>query len=116
MNDVRHDSRAAAATRSVYPLGIFAPWRLQAYGYTLALGYAVFAWYLYRLGVWLLDKQGAPVYHDFTFIFGAARLALHGKAAAIYVPAVFIRSQQSIIGTGQVLFSNWGYPRVALSK
>ena len=68
MSDMRRDFRAAAAARSVCPLGIFAPWRLQAYGYTLAVGYAIFAWYLYRLGVWLLDKQGVPVYHDFTFI------------------------------------------------
>ena len=114
MSNVRRDFRAAAAVHSVCPLGIFAPWRLQAYGYTLAAGYAIFAWYLYRLGVWLLDKQGVPVYHDFTFIFGAARLALHGKAAAISVPAVFIRTQQAIVGAGQVLFSNWGYPPIYL--
>ncbi|MBV8738254.1 MAG: DUF2029 domain-containing protein [Alphaproteobacteria bacterium] len=114
VSNVRRNSRAAAAAASVCPLGIFAPWRLQAYGYTLAVGYAIFAWYLYRLGVWLLNKQGVPVYHDFTFIFGAARLALHGKAAAIYLPAVFIKTQQAIVGAGQVLFSNWGYPPIYL--
>ena len=114
MSNVRRDFRIVAAAHSACPFGIFAPWRLQAYGYTLAVGYAIFAWYLYRLGVWLLDKQGAPVYHDFTFVFGAARLALHGKAAAIYVPAVFIKTQQSVIGASQVLFSNWGYPEVVL--
>jgi arabinofuranan 3-O-arabinosyltransferase len=91
-------------------LGIFAAWRLQAYGYTLAAGYALFAFYLYRLGVWLLNKNGVPVYHDFTDGYVVGFLARHGKTAAIYLPAAFIKAQEAIVGAGHVLFSNWPYP------
>jgi hypothetical protein len=91
-------------------LGIFAAWRLLAYGYTLAVGYAVFALYGWWLGVWLVNKEGVPLYHDFTCAFVAGLQALHGKIASIYVPAEFIRAQEALVGTGHVLFSNWPYP------
>jgi arabinofuranan 3-O-arabinosyltransferase len=96
--------------RFVRSLGVFATWRLQAYGYTLAVGYAAFAVYLYRLGIWLLNKEGVPVYHDFTCAFVAGFEALHGKIASIYVPAEFIRAQEALVGAGHALFSTWPYP------
>ncbi|HEV2097324.1 MAG TPA: glycosyltransferase family 87 protein [Stellaceae bacterium] len=96
--------------RSPRLLGVFAAWRLQAYGYTLAGGYALFAWYLYRLGVWLLSNRGMPVYHDFTCAFVAGWLALHGQIGSIYVAGPFIGAQEAIVGAGHVLFSNWPYP------
>src|ERR1700730_18245193 len=92
------------------PLGIFASWRMLAYGYTLAVGYAVFALYGRWLGVWLVNKEGVPLYHDFTCAFVAGLQALHGKIASIYVPAEFTRAQEALVGAGHVLFSNWPYP------
>ena len=53
----RPRTEAVADPLLVRPIGVFAIWRLQAYGYTLAAGYAVFAIYLYHLGVWLLNKE-----------------------------------------------------------
>ena len=47
-------------------LGIFATWRLLAYGYTFPVFYAAFFLYLHWRGLWLLDRSGIPVYHDFT--------------------------------------------------
>ncbi len=94
------------------PLGVFAVWRLQAYGYTLAAAYAVFVFYLYHLGVWLLNKKGVPVYHDFTCAFVAGWLALHGQIASIYLAAAFKGAQDALVGTGHALFSNWPYPPI----
>jgi glycosyl transferase family 87 len=91
-------------------LGIFAPWRLQAYGYTLAALYVAFFVYLSWLGVWLLNKSGVPVYHDFTNMFVAGFEALHGKAIAVYDPAEHSRAQDALVGTGHSLFSIWPYP------
>src|SRR5437868_12765567 len=85
-------------------LGIFAAWRLLAYGYTVAVGYAVFALYGCWLGVWLVNKEGVPLYHDFTCAFVAGLQALHGNTASIYIPAEFIKAQEALVGTGHVLF------------
>lgn len=93
-------------------LAIFKTWRLQTYGYTLAAGYALFAWSLYHLGVWLLNKQGAPIYFDFTFLYVPGRLSLHGQTATIFSPTTFVKAQEAIVGLGHVIFPNWGYPPI----
>jgi hypothetical protein len=112
MSDAADTRLAGADTREQFPrlLGIFASWRLLAYGYTLAVGYAVFALYGCWLGVWLVNKEGVPLYHDFTCAFVAGLQALHGNIASIYAPAEFISAQEALVGTGHVLFSNWPYP------
>jgi hypothetical protein len=94
----------------VRPLGVFAPWRLQAYGYTIAAFYAGIFLYLYKAGIWLLDGNGRPLYEDFTCAFVAGLQALHGEVASIYIPAEFIKAQETLVGTGRALFSNWPYP------
>jgi arabinofuranan 3-O-arabinosyltransferase len=91
-------------------LGIFAAWRLEAYGYTLAALYAVFLFFLYRFGAWLLDRTGMPVYHNFTFLWVAGWLALHGKAGSIYDPAAFLSAQDALVGAGRSFLSVWPYP------
>ena len=92
------------------PLDVFAVWRLQAYGYTLAAAFTVFIFYLYHLDAWLLNKEGVPLYHDFTCAYVAGWLALHGQVASIYLAAAFRGAQDALVGTGHALFSNWPYP------
>jgi hypothetical protein len=104
---------AVAASGSVRPprlLGIFRPWRLQAYGYTLAALYVAATLYMLWLGVWLLGRDGLPVYHDFTCGFAAGWLALHGAVAALADPAAFVAAQEALVGPGKTLFSIWPYP------
>ena len=95
-------------------LGIFASWRLQAYGYTLATFYAACMVYVYWLGAWLVSARGVPLYHDFTNIWVAATEALHGKAAAVYDQAAQMKAQEALVGAGQAVFSTWPYPPIYL--
>jgi hypothetical protein len=112
MDDARAALHLGVGRRPGYirPLGVFAAWRLQAYGYTLAAFYAAFFVYLFCLGLWLLNKSGMPVYHDFTNMFVAGFEALHGKATAVYDPVAHSRAQDALVGTGHSLFSIWPYP------
>src|SRR5260370_20519342 len=87
-------------------LGIFAAWRLQAYGYTLAAFYAGIFLYLYKAGIWLLDGNGRPLYQDFAFAFVAGLQTLRGNIVSIYVPAQFIRAQEALVGSGVSHFSH----------
>src|SRR6266446_1704873 len=81
-------------------LGIFAAWRLQAYGYTLAAFYAAFLLYLYWRGLWLVNSSGVPVYHDFTNMWIAGTQALHGQAAGAHDPAEHLKLQDALVGPG----------------
>ena len=47
------------------PLGIFAPWRLCAYGGILAVLYGMLLLLFYRAGIWLVNREGIPLYSDF---------------------------------------------------
>jgi arabinofuranan 3-O-arabinosyltransferase len=95
-------------------LGIFASWRLQAYGYTLAVFYAACLAYVYWLGAWLVNTSGVPLYHDFTNIWVAGTQALHGNAAAVYDQAAQMKAQETLVGAGQAVFSTWPYPPIYL--
>jgi arabinofuranan 3-O-arabinosyltransferase len=105
---LRVELRSDRTTRR--PLGVFANWRLLAYGFTFPVFYAAFFFYLYSRGLWLVNKQGIPVYHDFTNIFVAGSEALHGHAAAVYDPAEHLQAQEQLTGTARALFSIWPYP------
>jgi hypothetical protein len=102
--------RVCSAPTSVRLLGVFAAWRLLAYGYTLPIFYTSLFIYLYWIGAWLLNREGVPVYGDFTNHFVAGSLALHGDTALIYVPAEFAKVQDALVGTGHVLYDTWPYP------
>src|SRR5438105_2606381 len=78
-------------------LGIFARWRLLAYGFTFPVFYAAFFLYLLWSGVWLLDRDGIPVYFDFTNHYAAGLMSLHADTAAIYSPTEFIKAQDSLV-------------------
>ena len=92
------------------PLGVFAAWRLQAYGYTFAALYTAVFLYLYTAGMWLLDSRSEPIYHGFTTMFVAGMQALHGETASIYDPAEFAKLQDALVGPGHARFSVWPYP------
>jgi len=96
--------------KSLHLLGIFVSWRLQAYGYTLAVFYTVCLAYMYWLGVWLVNAEGVPTYHDFTNIWVASTQAVHGRAAQVYDQAVQAKAQEVLVGAGRAIFSTWPYP------
>jgi arabinofuranan 3-O-arabinosyltransferase len=90
--------------------GIFAGWRLQAYGCALAVVYAGLLVHSYLAGAWIIDRAGMPVYSDFTDAWVAGIEALRGKAALIYEPAEFIRIQSALLGPRDFFYPNWPYP------
>jgi arabinofuranan 3-O-arabinosyltransferase len=99
-----------SAQNSPRLLGIFAAWRLEAYGYTLAAFYAAIFFYLYKAGIWLLDGNGWPLSQNFAYLFAGGLEALRGETAAIYDPGEFARVQEALVGTGNVQFWIWPYP------
>ena len=91
-------------------LGIFTEWRLLAYGYTFPVFYAALFLYLYCCGLWLANKSGAPVYHDFTGFWVAGWQALHGETASLYGQAAFKEVQDIATGFGRSPDSLLSYP------
>lgn len=91
-------------------LGVFATWRLLAYGYTFPLFYAAFFLYLFCHGLWLLNSSGVPVFHDFTYHYAAASQALRGDVASLYDPHELSKLQEALVGPGQAHFTTWPYP------
>ena len=91
-------------------LGIFAGWRLQAYGVALAAVYAGLLLHFYMAGAWIIDRTGMPVYSDFTDAWVAGIEALRGKAATIYEPGEFIKLQSALLGPRDFFYPNWPYP------
>jgi arabinofuranan 3-O-arabinosyltransferase len=91
-------------------LGVFARWRLLAYGYTFPVFYGAFFLYLYCRGLWLTDASGAPVYHDFTHFWVAGWQALHGETASLGGQAAFKEVQDSAAGLGLPPYSLLSYP------
>jgi arabinofuranan 3-O-arabinosyltransferase len=92
------------------PLGIFAEWRLQVYGYAIALIYGAFLVSVYRAGTWIVTSGGLPIYTDFACAWAAAVLALHGDAASLYDPAEFVKVQAALVGPTDYFYPNWPYP------
>jgi arabinofuranan 3-O-arabinosyltransferase len=91
-------------------LGVFARWRLLAYGYTFPVFYAAFFLYLYCRGLWLVNESGALVYHDFTRFWVAGWQALHGETASLQGHAAFKEVQDSTAGIGRSPYSVLSYP------
>jgi hypothetical protein len=93
-------------------LGIFAPWRLQACGYGIAVIYAVLLAHFYHIGAWLVDSSGLPVYIDFACGWVAGLQALHGHIASIFDPAQFLKAQDALVGAGHSVYPHWPYPPI----
>jgi hypothetical protein len=96
------------------PLRFFEEARLEAYGYALAIIYAVILVHFYRAGSWIVDIAGAPVYTDFTTIWVAGVEAVRGEAARLYDSAQFLKIQEQILGTRPYFYPNWPYPPTML--
>jgi hypothetical protein len=92
-------------------LGIFASWRLQAYGYTLA-AYAACLAYVYWLSL-AGEYSGVPPITISQHLVAGTQ-ALHGKAAAVYDQAAQMAAQEALVGAGQAVFSTWPYPPIYL--
>lgn len=90
--------------------GIFARWRLLAYGYTFPVFYAAFFLYLYWHGLWLANESGALVYHDFTCFWVAGWQALHGETASLYDQAAFKEVLDNSAGFGRSPDTLLSYP------
>lgn len=103
-------ARAIAERGFPRALGIFAAWRLQAYGYALAASYAVLLVSLYKSGFWIVDSRGMPVYSDFICPWLAGAQALHGNIALLYDPAEFAKLQEALVGPRDYFYPNWPYP------
>ena len=117
MNIARWRLAGNANRNRTFPrrLGIFATWRLQAYGYTIAAGYAAILFYLYRHGQFLLDGAGWPYLNDFTYFWIGGRQALHGKIVALYNPTQFAAIKAAFVGpdhTKYYFYPNWPYPPI----
>lgn len=96
------------------PLRFFEEARLEAYGYALAIIYAVIFVHFYRAGSWILDVAGAPVYTDFSTIWVAGVEAVRGEAARLYDSAQFLKIQEQLLGTRPYFYPNWPYPPTML--
>jgi hypothetical protein len=103
-------TRESLVKRAPRILGVFARWRLLAYGYTFPVFYAAFFLYLYWHELWLTNESGAPVYHDFTSFWVAGWQALHGETASIYDLAEFKAIQAGLVGIGYSPYSLLAYP------
>lgn len=109
---VREPSTDPTGVRLV---GIFQPWRLQAYGYTLAGVYALLWLGLYAWGGFPVDRVGRPTLNDFTAFWIAGKQALHGKVAVLYEPRQFENIQEAITGpkpSNESFYLNWAYPPI----
>ena len=102
--------QASLDQRAPRILGVFARWRLLAYGYTFPVFYAAFFLYLYCRGLWLANESGAPVYHDFTRFWVAGWQALHGETASLHDLPAFKVIQDSPAGFGRSPYSLLSYP------
>jgi hypothetical protein len=91
-------------------LGVFARWRLLAYGYTFPVFYGAFFLYLYNRGLWLARENGDPVYHDFTCFWVAGWQALHGETASLHGQEAFKEVLDNSAGFGRSPDTLLSYP------
>jgi arabinofuranan 3-O-arabinosyltransferase len=84
--------------------------RLAILGGGIALGYAVALALMALRGAWIVDPTGAPILTDFTAIWSAGRLALHGAALSAYDGAAEHAAEVAVIGHGFDGFYGWPYP------
>ncbi len=112
MTEVAHDVSTGIPVKlnTARPFRFFEAARLQAYGYTLAIIYAVAFIHFYNVGAWIIDSAGAPVYTDFTDMWVVGIEALRGEVARLYDSAEFLKIQAEILGERPYFYPNWPYP------
>ena len=114
MSDVALSSGSSLSFKGVRPLRFFEEARLQAYGYTLAIIYAVILVHFYRAGAWIINNSGSPVYTDFTTMWVAGIEALRGGAARLYDSVQFLKTQEALLEHREFFYPNWPYPPTIL--
>jgi hypothetical protein len=103
-------SQASLDQKAPRLLGVFARWRLLAYGYTFPVFYAAFFLYVNWCGLWLVDQSGAIIYHDFTSFWVVGWQALHGETASLPDQAAFKEVQDNFAGLKRSHYSLLSYP------
>ena len=97
-------------------LDIFAAWRLEAVGYSLAATYAVIFFLWYETGGWLVDSTGTPLPdNDLVYWWVGGTQALRGNAALLYDPVQLKDMLASLVGAGHandLFYPNWPYPPI----
>jgi hypothetical protein len=91
-------------------VNIFQDGWVQYFGFALAALYLIYFAILYRLGSWILDRAGLPIYTDFACGWIAALEAARGHAASLYDPAKFVELQAAFVGPSDGIYPNWPYP------
>src|SRR5262245_29576106 len=64
----------------------------------------------YRAGIWLVNREGIPLYSDFILPWLVAVQALHAQLAPIYDPVEFLKLQEALVGPRDFFYPNWPYP------
>ena len=96
--------------KRTWPVDIFQGWWLQSFGYALAALYLFYFAILYRVGRWIIDGAGRPIYTDFACAWVAALQAIHGHATSLYDPAKFVEMQAAVVAPSDYIYPNWPYP------
>jgi hypothetical protein len=112
MIEAAEDRRTAALLEPRPPrrVNIFNDAWLQCFGFALAALYLVYFAILYRLGSWILDNSGLPIYTDFACGWIATLEAARGHAVSLYDPAKFVELQTAFVGSSDGIYPNWPYP------
>jgi hypothetical protein len=82
--------------------------RLTIYPWIVFVGYLLTLAYLFFSGSGLIDGRGDPIGGDFSHYWVASSLALKGRAAEVYQPALFLAAQKQVFGVPLPLI--WLYP------
>src|SRR5690349_3328036 len=112
MIEAAEDRRTTALLEPRPPrrVNIFNDAWLQCFGFALAALYLAYFAILYRLGSWILDNTGLPIYTDFACGWIATLEAARGHAVSLYDPAKFVELQAAFVGSSNGIYPNWPYP------
>lgn len=88
--------------------------RLQAYAALLLVGYGLMIAWLLATSHGLVDSYGRPIGTDFVNVWASGHLALEGRPAAAFDPAIQAPYQQKLLGFSTDFFYGWHYPPMFL--
>ncbi|MHB8529576.1 MAG: glycosyltransferase family 87 protein [Caulobacteraceae bacterium] len=84
--------------------------RLRNYALLLVAGYAIAITLMVATSSHGVDLAGRPLGTDFSDVWSAGKLALHGSPASAYDPPVQYAMQQTAFGRADIPFYAWLYP------
>jgi hypothetical protein len=88
--------------------------RLAVIGLGVLVGYVLALALMFARHAWILDASGRPLPTDFTAVWAAGRLALHGGALSAYDPIAQHAAEAAVVGHDFPGYLNWIYPPQAL--